>query len=291
MFLRRNVASQQFTIPGSLRLIADGAAVTTGAAIYLNGSGTAGGGTLTHWRGGAWRYTPTQAESDVPIFEYVLEATAALPLSGSIRTTNADPNDGAGLGLSRVDQAIGSRSTFDHTSTSVTVGTNTDKTGYSLTQAFPTNFANLEINGSGHIERVVLVDTTTTNTDMRGTDGANTTTPLDAAGIRTAVGLASANLDTQLTAIDSVVDSILDDTGTSGVVISGASIDSIWDEAVEGSTTARQFLRGFAAALLAKASGLNTTTAVYRDTADTKARITATVDAEGNRSAVTLDLT
>ena len=37
---------------------------------------------------------------------------------------------------------------------------------------FPTNFGLLGINGSGHVSRVVLVDTTTTNTDMRGTDGA-----------------------------------------------------------------------------------------------------------------------
>jgi hypothetical protein len=54
----------------------------------------------------------------------------------------------------------------------VTVTTNNDKTGYSLTQAFPTNFSSLGINSSGHISRVVLVDTTTTNTDMRGTDNA-----------------------------------------------------------------------------------------------------------------------
>lgn len=33
------------------------------------------------------------------------------------------------------------------------------------------------VNSSGHVSRVVLVDTTTTNTDMRGTDGANTTAP------------------------------------------------------------------------------------------------------------------
>ena len=46
-----------------------------------------------------------------------------------------------------------------------------------------------------------LVDTVTSNTDMRGTDGANTTTPLSAAGVRSAVGLAAPNLDTQLGAI------------------------------------------------------------------------------------------
>ena len=37
---------------------------------------------------------------------------------------------------------------------------------------FPANFGSLLINVSGHVSRVVLVDTTTTNTDMRGTDGA-----------------------------------------------------------------------------------------------------------------------
>lgn len=54
----------------------------------------------------------------------------------------------------------------------VTVSTNNDKTGYSLTQSFPANFAALGINASGHVSRVTLVDTTTTNTDMRGTDNA-----------------------------------------------------------------------------------------------------------------------
>jgi hypothetical protein len=67
--------------------------------------------------------------------------------------------------------------------------------------------------------------------------------------------------------------------------------DAVLDEVVEGSTTLRQMIRGFAAALLGKASGLGTTTAVYRDIGDTKDRISATVDADGNRTAVTRDLT
>jgi hypothetical protein len=44
-----------------------------------------------------------------------------------------------------------------------------------------------------------------------------------------------------------------------------------------------------AAVLLGKASGLATTTAVYRAVDDSKNRVTATVDQSGNRSAVTLD--
>lgn len=49
---------------------------------------------------------------------------------------------------------------------------NVGKTGYSITQSFPANFASLGINASGHVSRVTLVDTTTTNSDMRGTDNA-----------------------------------------------------------------------------------------------------------------------
>jgi hypothetical protein len=40
------------------------------------------------------------------------------------------------------------------------------------TFTLPTNFSSLAINSSGHVSRVTLVDTTTTNTDMRGTDNA-----------------------------------------------------------------------------------------------------------------------
>lgn len=61
--------------------------------------------------------------------------------------------------------------------------------------AFPTNFASLGINASGHVSRVTITDTTTTNTDM-----------ITAAGIRAAVGLAAANLDTQLGTIDDFLD-------------------------------------------------------------------------------------
>jgi hypothetical protein len=98
---------------------------------------------------------------------------------------------------------------------------------------------------------------------------------LDAAGVRAAIGLASANLDTQLAALPTAAE----------------NADAVWDEAVDGSTTARESMRLHNSALGGKASGMGSTTAVFRDLADSKARITATVDADGNRTAITRDLT
>ena len=66
---------------------------------------------------------------------------------------------------------------------------------------------------------------------------------------------------------------------------------AVWSTAVDGSTTAQESMRLMNSALAGKASGLGTTTAVFRDLADTKNRISATVDADGNRTAVTRDVT
>jgi hypothetical protein len=82
-----------------------------------------------------------------------------------INATVNSVTDNAVIWSDMVDVAINSAG-------AVTAGTVSDKTGYSLTQTFPANFSSLAINSSGHVSRVTLVDTTTTNTDMRGTDGA-----------------------------------------------------------------------------------------------------------------------
>jgi hypothetical protein len=72
-----------------------------------------------------------------------------------------------------------------------------------------------------------------------------------------------------------------------------ANADALLDRAngVETGITLRQSLRLALAALAGKLSGAATTTVTIRDANDAKARITATVDADGNRTAVTLDAT
>lgn len=82
-------------------------------------------------------------------------------------------------------------------------------------------------------------------------------------------------------------------------VTSGSGLDAGQDtklteihgelRAIEGGEHHSWFMRVFLAALGNKLAGAATTTVTARDKADTKDRITATVDADGNRSAVTLD--
>lgn len=67
--------------------------------------------------------------------------------------------------------------------------------------------------------------------------------------------------------------------------------DAVFAQVIEGGTTFLQSTRLHNAVLLGKASGLEGTTAIYRDIGDTRDRVTATVDANGNRTAVTLDAT
>lgn len=92
---------------------------------------------------------------------------------------------------------------------------------------------------------------------------------------------AGASVSADIAAIKAAVD-VIDD------YVDGIVAD-ILAGTVEGSITVVQALRLQLAALAGKLSGAATTTVSIRDTGDTKNRIVATVDADGNRSAVTLD--
>lgn len=81
--------------------------------------------------------------------------------------------------------------------------------------------------------------------------------------------------------------SIVADTETA--LLADKTVDLTWDEPVEGVFTARQLVKVMASALAGKASGGGTTTVTFTGVDGVTARITATVDANGNRSAVTIN--
>lgn len=202
--------------------------------------------------------------------------------------------------------------------------------------------------GSGTAGYILGTNLNATVSSRLATSGY--TAPLDAAGTRSALGLATANLDTQLgdlptatenaaavwnaaiatyTASGSFGQRVLRSTNTQAeVAITGSNhvaadihelqpavidnthfaagaIDSnalaasaateiataTLGATVEGSETLVQAVRLVRAALVGKLSGAATTTVTIRDAADSKARITATVDADGNRLSVSTDAT
>lgn len=130
--------------------------------------------------------------------------------------------------------------------------------------------------------------------------------PATLATLATAADLAVVDGNVDLTladlgGMDLKLDDLLLYVGTDGVVVAAASkagyalsaagVDAILDEVVEGTYTFRQMMRLFMAALAGLSDGGGTTTITFRDVADSLDRIEATVDADGNRTALTLDAT
>jgi hypothetical protein len=126
-----------------------------------------------------------------------------------------------------------------------------------------------------------------------GSAGDPWTTPVPGAyGAGTAGFIIGGNLDAKVSLVKAKTDNLPAAPAAVADIPSAATIAStVWATVVEGGITAIQMMRGFAATLMGKASGLETTTAVYRDIGDTKDRVTATVDEDGNRTTVTRDLT
>jgi hypothetical protein len=155
------------------------------------------------------------------------------------------------------------------------------------------------------VQGVVLCDTTTTNTDLTAF-AANYTAaraayldelaaanlPTDVANVKAETALIVADTNELQTdwknggRLDLLIDAIKAITDT--LVIAGIA-DAIHDEVVEGTTTLRQAVRLLLSHHTGKCSGGGTNTLVFRDIGDTKDRLTYTVNAVGDRSAVARD--
>jgi len=120
---------------------------------------------------------------------------------------------------------------------------------------------------------------------------------LDAAGVRTAVGLTLANLDTQLdalptnaelaTALGTADDATLAAIAALSIPSASTIASAVAAIVIETGYSLTQVLQLIAAATAGKLSGAATTTNTFRNLPDSANRITATVDSDGNRTAVT----
>jgi hypothetical protein len=164
--MKKNVAGQ-FAPSVNLVSAADGSALTTAATIHVtldNGTPAAGGGTLAYVANRGWSYAPTQAETNADKLTFFYGHASAVgggvsatvypsfPQTGDAFTRALNDLDAAGiraaLGLPAAD--LGTRlddiptvaefnartkptaDYFDPATDTVTVGTNNDKTGYSI---------------------------------------------------------------------------------------------------------------------------------------------------------------
>jgi hypothetical protein len=136
---------------------------------------------------------------------------------------------------------------------------------------------------------VVLVDTTTANTDMRGTNGAMLAYTQPSGFLAATFPTDPADQSLVIAATDAIMASV----AALSIPTANQNAAAVLDLAagVETGLTLRQAVRLIVAAAAGKLSGAATTTIVIRNAvADSKDRITATVDASGNRSAITVDL-
>lgn len=125
-----------------------------------------------------------------------------------------------------------------------------------------------------------------TDTAEIGTAGAGLTAVASAANLATLTGY----VDTEVAAIKAKTDNLPASPAATGDIPSASSIASaVWSYVAEGALTAVQLYRIIVAALAGKSTGGGTTSVAFRDVADSKNRIAATVDADGNRTAITLD--
>lgn len=151
--------------------------------------------------------------------------------------------------------------------------------------ASATNLATL----AGYVDTEVAA--IKTKTDNLPASPANEATLTTIAGyIDTEVAAILSAVDTEVGAIKTKTDALPASPAATGDIPSASSIASAMLSAImEGSTTVVQGLRIMLSVLAGKSTGGGTTGVAFRDIADSKNRVSATVDADGNRTSTTLD--
>jgi hypothetical protein len=225
---RKNTAGQFVCV--QLVLAASGAAATglsPAARRCIDGTFAAGGGSFTEdGSTGSYKYALAQADTNGNDISIIVTATGAIPVAINFVTTAADPTDSVRLGLTALPnaaaEATGGLYTRGNGAGQITQDANGRidanakawaGTATTLSSGVPDTNVKTITSGiiaaasfaSGALDAVWSTATRllTAGTNIVLAKGVGVTgfTDLDAAGVRTAVGLASANLDTQLAAV------------------------------------------------------------------------------------------
>lgn len=282
--------------------------------VTLSKNGAAFGapaGAVTELSGG-WYKVAANATDTNTLGPLLLHATAtgADPSDLQFEVVSFDPEDAAALGLSRLDATVSSRSSHSAADVwSVATRALTDKAGFSLSAAgvqavWDALTAALTTVGSIGKRLADNLDATVgsrlASASYTAPDNAGIATIQ--AAVDTEVAAILAAVDTEVAAVKAQTDQLVFTGGRvdasvgamqANVLTAAAlavdAVDELLDEQIGDSTlTMRQALRVLVAGMAGKLSGAATTTVTIRNTADTADVIVATVDADGNRSAVTV---
>jgi len=253
-----------------------------------------------------------------------ITGTAADPADMLLEVVAYDPGDAAALGLSRIDAAVSTRSTLTQAQV---VSDSTPFLGASVA-AIKAKTDNLPATPAAVGSLMGLADDAITASKIAAGAITSSEAPalanLDAAvSTRLAGASYTAPANADITAIKAKTDNLPSDPADESSILAaiagraapgdamslvatydaaktaaqagdamtltGAAVDAVLDEVVEGTVTLRQALRVVLSVLAGKVSGAPAGPLVYRDLGDTKDRVSGVVDSNGNRTSVTVD--
>jgi hypothetical protein len=236
-------------------------------------------GTVTEKAAGEYVYVPTTSEIDTDGVG-VLKLVKSGVRNGyfAFQVVGYDPYS-SGATETQVAQAVRAEMDTNSTRLDVAVSTRLATAGYTAPTTPPT-VAAIRAEMDTNSTKLANLDATVSSRLA----SAGYTAPPSAVAVRTELDANS----TKLANLDATVSSRLATAGYTAPPSAASIASAVWAFVVNGSYTAVQLLRGVAAAAFGKSSNDGKT---YRDPSDTKDVLVATVDSNGNRTAVAKDLT
>jgi hypothetical protein len=215
--VQKNTSGQK--IGAQMVSASDGSAFTGSVTVAVTidagtqATGSVGSGACTHEGNGYHTYAPSQAETNGKLIAFTFTGSGAVPATVQVFTRGFDAS--AAVVPANVTQFGGSAGTFasgrpevnaSHLAGS-SVSTTAAQIGVNVVTAGGTAWATVLTNLVSSIwSATTRVLTAGTNIVLAKGTGVTGLTDLDAAGVRTAVGLTSANLDDQLGDLASAAD-------------------------------------------------------------------------------------
>jgi hypothetical protein len=272
--LFKNVASQKalvFAYDKTSGAAKTGDAANITASVSKDGAAPAGSNDTnpTEIGGGWYAFDLTQAETNCDLFLlYAASTTANILVTGVSGYTTGGSIPQAGVAAA---------------ATALTNATWTDARAAKLDNAdvaTSTRLASADYTAPANAD-ITAIKAKTDNLPAA---------PAATGDIPTAVAIRS-EIDSNSTKLDAAVSTRLAAASYTAPPSAAANADELLDRAnaIETGWTVRKALRIIAAACAGKVSGAAANAPVFRSITDGKNRITATTDADGNRSAVTLD--